>query len=236
MTVYPSDKRLQPGIFLVMKYPEAGKVKSRLAESLGEKAATALYCAFVKDTLKTVEALDVPFHIAVHPPESHGKFADWLGHSYEFFPQEGENLGERLHNGFVTMFDKEYQQVVALATDCPDLPAEILQRAISAFQTDEVVIGPGLDGGFYLIGFAHDHFVADAFYDISWGTETVFQETLSRIETVTNRVRVLPEWGDIDTKRDLRQFFRTHEMQPSSTLRTMEYLRSNPGLLQILFS
>ncbi len=227
---------LRPGIFVMMKYPEVGGVKARLAQSIGEEAAASLYRAFIQDTLTTVRSLDIPFHIAVYPPESHEQFAQWLGPSYQFFHQQGMNLGKRLQNGFATMFMNEYQQVIALASDSPDLPIEILQTAVSSLQTNKVVIGPATDGGYYLIGFSNDFFIPDAFEEISWSTETVFQETLSRIESVTHQVHVLPQWADIDTKSELKEFYETYQMQPSKTLHAMKYLQSNPELLRILFS
>jgi hypothetical protein len=227
---------LRPGIFVMMKYPEVGRVKARLAQSIGEEAAASLYRAFIQDTLTTVQSLDIPFHIAVYPPESHGQFVQWLGPSYQFFHQQGMNLGKRLQNGFATMFMNEYQQVIALASDSPDLPIEILQTAVSSLQTNKVVIGPATDGGYYLIGFSNDFFIPDAFEEISWSTETVFQETLSRIESVTHQVHVLPQWADIDTKSELKEFYETYQVQPSKTLHTMKYLQSNPELLRILFS
>jgi len=99
-----------------------------------------------------------------------------------------------------------------------------------------VVIGPASDGGYYLIGFSHDLFISEVFEDISWSTATVFRETLSRIESVTSQVHVLPEWADIDTKSDLQKFYETYQLQPSKILHTMKYLRSHSKLLQILFS
>ncbi len=227
---------LRPGIFIMMKYPEAGKVKVRLAQSIGEEAASSLYRAFIQDTLTIVQSLDVPFHIAVQPPESQEQFAEWLGTSYKFFHQEGKNLGERLQNGFETMFKKGYRQVIALASDCPDLPIEILQSAVSSLQTHKVVIGPAPDGGYYLIGFSHDLFIPNAFRNMLWSTEAVFQETLSRVELETNKVHVLPEWQDIDTRSNLQEFYKKHQSQPSDSLYAMKYLRSHHGLLQILFS
>lgn len=219
-----------------MKYPEIGRVKVRLAQSIGEKAATDLYRAFIQDTLTTVESLDISFHIAVYPPESQGQFEKWLGPSYQFFRQRGENLGERLLNGFSMMFKKKYQQVIALASDSPDLSVEILQDAVSSLRTHKVVIGPASDGGYYLIGFSHDSFIPYVFENMSWSTEFVFRETLSRIESVTKQVFVLPEWPDIDTKTNLRRFYEKYQMHPSKTLHVMKYLRRHPELLRSLLS
>ncbi|MHA2177857.1 MAG: TIGR04282 family arsenosugar biosynthesis glycosyltransferase [Candidatus Thorarchaeota archaeon] len=218
----------------MMKYPEVGKVKARLAQSIGEEAATGLYRAFIQDTVTTVQSLDIPFYIAVHPPESQDKFAQWLGPTYQIFHQQGIDLGKRLQNGFETMFLKGYQQVIALASDSPDLPIEILQTAVSTLQTNKAVIGPASDGGYYLIGFSHDLFIPDIFEEISWSTETVFRDTLARIESVTSQFHVLPEWADIDTKSNLMEFYEKHHLQPSKTLHVMDYLRSHPHLLQII--
>ncbi|TFG99989.1 glycosyltransferase [Candidatus Thorarchaeota archaeon] len=224
----------RPGIFIMMKYPEVGKVKSRLAESIGVEAATDLYRTFIQDTITTIESLEIPFHIAVDPPKSLEQFAQWLGPAYQFFQQQGANLGKRLQNGFISMFKKEYQQVIALASDSPDLPIEILEIAVSSLQNHKVVIGPTSDGGYYLIGFSRDCFIPSVFEAISWSTESVFQETLSRIESVTHQVYVLPEWADIDTVSDLQKFYRTYQLQNSKTLQSLKYLRSHPEFLHIL--
>jgi rSAM/selenodomain-associated transferase 1 len=231
-----ASETFHPGIFIMMKYPEAGKVKARLAQFIGEEAAVGLYQVFIQDTIAAVQALKTPFHIAVHPPESQEKFAKWLGISHMYFRQRGANLGERLHNGFNTMFGQKYHQVIALASDCPDIPVEILRKAVLNLQSHKAVIGPAPDGGYYLIGFCRDSFIPDAFEDISWSTETVFQETLARIEGKTKAVHVLPEWRDIDTKSDLQEFYTRHRSQKSNELESMRYIRSHHKLLQVLFS
>ena len=227
---------LNPGIFIMMKYPEVGKVKSRLAKSIGEEAATGLYRAFILDTLTTLQSLDVPFHIAAYPPDSKEQFTQWLGTSHWFFPQQGANLGERLQNGFTTMFKKGYKQVIALASDSPDLPIKILQTAVSSLQTHKVVIGPATDGGYYLIGFSQDHSIPTVFNDMSWGTAAVFQETMVRIKSITNQVHVLQEWLDIDTKSQLKKFYETYKLQSSNSLHAMNYLQSHPEIIQNLLS
>ncbi|MHA1908935.1 MAG: TIGR04282 family arsenosugar biosynthesis glycosyltransferase [Candidatus Thorarchaeota archaeon] len=236
VTMEKSPKQHQPGIFILMKYPELGKVKSRLARSIGDEPAANLYRAFIEDTLATVQSLGIAYHIAVYPPESEPMFSEWLGPSHKFFHQEGKNLGERLQNGFKTMFEIGYRQVIALASDSPDLPCEILDNAISSFHTSNVVVGPATDGGYYLIGFSSEHFIPDAFVDVTWGTEYVFEETMAQVESVTRDVHVLSEWVDIDTKNQLRQFYEKYKMQSSHNLKSMKYLHSHPEVLQRILS
>ncbi len=78
--------------------------------------------------------------------------------------------------------------------------------------------------------------IPDVFEDISWSTESVFRETLSRINSVGQRIHVLPEWADIDTMRDLQKFFEKHNEKASRNLHTMNYLYNNPDLLRLLDS
>ncbi|MHA1909936.1 MAG: hypothetical protein ACW98Y_21770, partial [Candidatus Thorarchaeota archaeon] len=88
----------------------------------------------------------------------------------------------------------------------------------------------------YLIGFSRDLINPDFFENISWSTDTVFRETLSKIESMTNQIYVLPEWADIDTKDDLREFYEKYQSQSSKTLHAMDYLHSHPELLERLLS
>jgi len=222
-----------PGIFIMMKYPREGSVKSRLAKSIGKNAATALYRAFIRDTLLTVESLEFPFHLAVFPPEALEKSVNWLGASYEFFRQEGVNLGERLHNGFTRMFEEKYEQVIALASDSPGLPPDILYKAVSSLQRQDSVLGPAFDGGYYLIGFSKESYIPEVFEGIAWGTEAVFNKTLSLLKSVSRQVHLLPEMTDIDTVSELRKFYDTCQMQPSKAPHTVSYLRSHPDVLRL---
>ncbi|TFG13833.1 glycosyltransferase [Candidatus Thorarchaeota archaeon] len=215
----------------MVKYPEVGSVKSRLAKSIGSEAATDLYRAFILDTLSTLHALEIPFHIAIFPPATQDRFIEWLGRSYQVFGQNGADLGERLHNGFMTMFEEKYEQVIALASDSPGLPIDILSKAASSLRSQNAVLGPALDGGYYLIGFSRDTYIPSAFEGISWGTEAVFRETLSQLKSISNRVHILPKWMDIDTETDLRKFYEAYQMQPSTAPRTLSYIRSHPDIL-----
>jgi hypothetical protein len=223
--------KFSPGIFLMTKYPEVGSVKSRLAKSIGNRAATDLYRAFIQDTLLTVQSVELPFHIAVFPPVALEKSMKWLNGSYRFLPQEGANLGERLHNCFVRMFEEKYEQVIALASDSPGLQADILHKAVSSLQGHDCVLGPALDGGYYLIGFSRKCYLSAVFEGISWGTEFVFEETLSILKANSRHVHVLPEMMDIDTESELREFYEKHRMHPSKPPNTMKYLRKHPDLL-----
>ena len=92
------------------------------------------------------------------------------------------------------------------------------------------VIGPAIDGGYYLIGFNSDRFPTEVFKGIDWGTPTVFQRTVGMLSRHGYEVQVLPQWRDIDTYEDLIAFMRDHELTPAGQLLTLDYLRSHGGM------
>ena len=78
---------------------------------------------------------------------------DWLGGQYPFYLQNGSDLGRRMKNAFKKVFEEGIQTAVLMGTDFPDLPEKIISSALSGLETHDAVIGPTIDGGYYLIGF-----------------------------------------------------------------------------------
>ena len=197
---------IEPGkncILFFVKYPEKGRVKKRLSKSIGEGVAAELYRNFVLDSLSALEKCGVQFVVSFHPPDAQKKIIEWLGKDYSYMPQQGDDLGQRMRNGFINMFDKNCQRVIIIGSDSPDLPGEFIDEAFSSLKTHDVVIGPSFDGGYYLIGFRHDTFFPETFDGICWSTDTVFSETSTIVKKAGLTLHVLPGWNDIDTRNDL---------------------------------
>ncbi|MHA2406845.1 MAG: TIGR04282 family arsenosugar biosynthesis glycosyltransferase [Candidatus Ranarchaeia archaeon] len=215
----------------MVKFPQLNHVKGRLAQAVSPTIATELYQNFVLDTLNTFKGISLPFFIAYHPPEAISRFKEWLGSNLEYFPQQGKNLGERLRNGFTYVFQKGYQKVISIASDCPDLPADIILQAVKHLETHDTVLGPSPDGGYYLIGFQAERYFPEVFDGITWSTSTVFEETISKLHHHKNRIHQLPSWLDIDTITDLELFFEKNHSNLRRAPNTMSYLRENPNIL-----
>jgi rSAM/selenodomain-associated transferase 1 len=214
---------------LLVKYPTEGQVKSRLARQLSGNLVVALYRNFVIDILSTLTRSGIPFLILFHPMDGRKKFESWLGPHFEYLPQRGNTLGERLKNGFAHAFASGCRNAIALASDVPDVPVEVLHEACAALGKSEVVIGPSPDGGYYLLGFRRSTFTPEAFDDIPWGQSAAFRETMKRVRNVKRSVHLLPQWRDIDTLEDLAAFvdkYADNTLCPSTTLR---YLRRHKG-------
>jgi hypothetical protein len=95
-----------------------------------------------------------------------------------------------------------------------------------------VVLGPSFDGGYYLIGFRDDTFLPAVFEGISWGSSTVFQNTLEGIKNAGCNVSLLPIWGDVDTIVDVKNLVRRNRDTAFKSSYTISYLRRNNIMLE----
>jgi glycosyltransferase A (GT-A) superfamily protein (DUF2064 family) len=111
-------------------------------------------------------------------------------------------LGRKLDEFFQVQFAGTVQRVVAIGTDCPDLPVDFVSQAFELLRESPVVLGPATDGGYYLIGM--NSFVP-VFTDIDWSTDKVFAQTTRKLRQLSIRFATLPLWSDVDVNEDLRQ-------------------------------
>lgn len=192
-------------IVLFARYPEAGKVKTRLAESIGAKAACELYSAFLVDSLAkaiTLEGCDTA--VCFSPLEKEREFKDILGHDIRFFSQKGNDIGQRMYNAFESVFSLGYERAILIGADLPDLPREFLAKALQELEDHSAVLGPAEDGGYYLVGFNAGVQSNEFFTDIEWSGPGVFEKTVEKFKKADVSYGVLDQWHDVDTLEDLR--------------------------------
>ena len=204
MTISFQEERVEDRcVLFFIKNPEKAKVKTRLASVLGEKSAVKLYKQFLLEMLSTLNRGTFLFYICFQPQDSLNDLKSWLGEDYLYMPQIGENLGERMKNAFIEAFAMKFRRVLLIGSDIPDLPLEFIDAAFEYLDTGDVVIGPSIDGGYYLIGFRGNTFLPRAFDKIPWSTERVFEETMEIFENQKLAVHKLQPLRDIDTVEDL---------------------------------
>lgn len=216
-------------VLLFVRYPEKGRVKTRLETHLDQDKILILYRHFVEDILATLEKSGYPITICYLPIEKKTQMRAWLGPASAYQPQTGEDLGKRMGNAFVQAFTETtppVDQAILIGSDLPDLDPGILDQAFDALSQKDAVLGPALDGGYYLIGFNRHSFIKEAFIGISWGTGRVLTETRHMIEAAGLRVHLLPEWRDIDTFEDLESFYLRANKKGLEHLKTVEYLQA----------
>ena len=216
---------------LLVRSPAAGRVKRRLAAGIGDGHAAALYKAFVADILETFFGARVVPTVCYHPPEAGATVRQWLGDRYPYLAQRGRDHPGRLRCAFEDLFARGIGKVVIVASDNPDLPGGILREARDALEKSEAVLGPTLDGGYYLIGFRREAFVPEAFSDIDWSTGRVFGQTMAIIQAAGRSLAVLPQWSDVDTPGDLLALASRGSASLFRGSLTIKYLRQHPEIL-----
>jgi rSAM/selenodomain-associated transferase 1 len=213
-------------ILLFVKYPEKGKVKSRLAADFGEDVTVCLYRAFIEDVCAMLTNEECTVDVFYHPLDRKHEIMNILGSEHAYVPQWGGNLGDRMKNAFFYCFSRtQAENAILMGSDIPDLTGEILHEACAALGTHDAVIGPSLDGGYYLIGFNRHAFLPRVFDDIPWSTDTVFARTMQIFHSHRRNVHHLAPWRDIDKIDDLRDLIQRHKTTDFSRSKTISYLR-----------
>lgn len=175
--------------------------------------------------LSTLKERDFPLVICFHPEDALSDLETILGERHRYLPQKGDDLGRRMEHCFGHAFSKGFQRVVGIGSDIPDLPAGIVEEAFASLKAIDSVIGPSLDGGYYLIGFQCGSFLPEAFREILWGTDTVLKQTMDILKRHKLATHLLPIWRDIDTVEDLKHFFEKNK-DTALCPRTIAYLQT----------
>lgn len=209
-------------IIVFVKYPEKGRVKTRLAEDIGSENAAELYKRFTEDILESLTDIKAAKLVFFCPRDRRKEFMIWLGGGYQFYPQLGNDLGERMKNAFTFGFKEGYQNMIILGSDSPDIPKAIIKEALNSLLIKDAVIGPAQDGGYYLIGFKKDSFNSSIFERIEWGANTVYGKTVDILNKKNISFHVLPQWRDIDTYEDMKVFFQNNQ---NKNMRAVNFIR-----------
>ena len=212
---------------VLVRHPEPGKVKTRLAKAYGDALAAELYGYFVDDLLEALAPGDYPLEIFFAPAERELDIRRRFGDQLPCTPQQGEGLGERMENAFRSCFARGCATTILIGSDSPDLTADLIEEAFLALeQGQDAVVGPAFDGGYYLIGFRSAAFDCEVFREMPWGESTVCNKTVNRLHARGYRIHLAPAWHDIDTGEDLTALQARHANTPFSHSRTMAFLRN----------
>lgn len=190
-------------VLIFVKYPEPGKVKTRLAKNIGSENAALLYRNMAESIIYDLSKLtDYTKIIFFDPPERRNDVMRWLKfNGLSFVAQEGNSLGENMSNAFSHAFSLGAAKAVVIGTDCPQITTQTIVKAFANLETSEVVIGPSYDGGYYLLGLRR--LIPELFYDIDWSTNLVFDQTMKRLRHNGIKSECLEMLRDVDTVEDL---------------------------------
>lgn len=191
---------MKKAIIVLTKAPSAG-VKRRIAAEKGEEFARKVYESFLIRISKKITGFTS--FVFVEPEEKIPEVKKLIKADF-FFGQEGYDLGERMINAMNLVFSKGFDSIVLIGGDSPTMPDEFFDRAFSILEEKELVVGPTLDGGFYLIG-SKMKLEGNLFDRVEWGKVNVLKQVIKNLKGKEISYELLPPWEDIDTVEDLQK-------------------------------
>ncbi len=198
-----------PTLLVFLKYPAAGKVKTRLAATIGPAEAAELYRHWISHVFAQLQPLRGRVRIlACHDGAPKEAFEPWLSLADEWWPQAAGDLGQRLEHAFETSHNHG-ESVIAIGTDCLELDARDFQQAFDLLVEKDVVFGPATDGGYYLVGTAK--LLPGFFRGIPWSSPDTFAAHMALCQVRSWSVGLLPVRSDIDTWEDWLSYRRARE-------------------------
>lgn len=189
-----------PLVSVFLKAPRPGTVKTRLAAEVGDRHALRLYRVMVARTLAATRQAGLDASIWFAPADAAPEMRHWLGTEWVLRPQASGDLGARL--AAAAQVVEPGRGWLAIGADCPRLDAALLAEAAAAVAGGTLVLGPTLDGGYYLVGGRTP--LPDIFRDMPWSTEQLLAATRARLTEAGVAWRELPVLRDVDTAEDAR--------------------------------
>jgi len=191
-------------LVILTKTPEPGQSKTRLVPPLSFEEAAELARAVLLDQLQNLARFTAAqLFIAFTPPSAASFFEALLPREASCFYQQGDSLGDRMRHAFDVLFSRSFSRVLLIGGDLPAVPLEALADAVAALENNtEIVLGPSLDGGYYLVGMSR--MIPEIFEGIIWSRPDVLTLTTAKLVALKRKYKLISPWYDIDTIDDLR--------------------------------
>lgn len=220
---------MEKALALFSKSPWPGRTKSRLWQGLSPEASALLHRACLWDLAKVVWETDIKAYLywteveqgeffAPFPSPIPAGFAGLNQLPLKYFSlrkQGGKDLGQRMSNAFRELL-ANYGRIIIIGSDLPEITEQDLEHAFNLLEDNDLVLGPSVDGGYYLIGLKKNF--PQLFTDIDWGTNRVYRQTIVKAEKMNLTIANLPMKQDIDTYEDLLSFHRRQRLQSDGNL------------------
>lgn len=186
-------------LIIFYRNPELGKVKTRLAKTIGDEKALVIYLRLSAHTRTITQDLSVDKVVY------YSHFVDtedaWPISHFQKKVQRGNDLGEKMQNAFLEGFKDGYKSICIIGTDCFELTSEIIEKAFAQLENNDAVIGPANDGGYYLLGMKK--ITSELFQNKNWSTDSVATDTINDFKKLTLSFTQLQSLTDVDEEKDL---------------------------------
>ena len=187
-------------IIVFVKNPELGKVKTRLAKSIGEEGALKVY-KFLLNYTKSIVGNAGADKLYLFHHEEIIKSNKWSILNCENKLQSSGDLGVKMENAFNYVFSKGYKSVVVVGSDCLEITSELIDKSFLELENYNSVIGPAKDGGYYLLGL--NKMIPEIFQDMPWSKSNLLEETIKKLKLENLNYQLLPTLSDVDYIEDI---------------------------------
>jgi rSAM/selenodomain-associated transferase 1 len=209
------EKSRDQEVLIFARFPEAGRCKTRLAKGVGNDAALRIYRALLDHTLAVARSTPFRTVLLADPPERAADGTEWAPGMDAYRGQASGDLGARLIQAFAESFEGGARKVIVIGCDCPQLSKVSLVSSFTALDEADTVLGPTVDGGYYLLGLKESR--PSLFKGIPWSTEQVYEKTLNILKFQTLSYISLDAFSDVDTLED---YERVRHLEPLKHLGT----------------
>ncbi len=186
-------------LMIFAENPEIGKVKTRLAESIGAEKALMIYLKLLEHTHAVADKVFADKAIFYSSKVQEFDILDY--YKFPKFLQKGEDHGERMEGAFGQAFAQDYEKVILIGSDCFELSTELIEDAFEALDHHNVVLGPAQDGGYYLLGM--DRHYPHLFKEKNWKSSDVLLDTLLDLKKLKLSYQLMPTLHDVEEEKDL---------------------------------
>lgn len=198
-------------LIVFAKAPRLGHVKTRLAVDLGNEGALKIYRRMAEGiwtNLRQAQKQEAfSLWLCFDPPELETEVRSWLEGADRYLPQVTGNLGRRLASALDSAFSAGYKDAAVIGTDAPSVTLARITGAFDQSGPGRIVLGPSMDGGFYLMALSHPvSNLGKLLEEIPWSSSDTLATLIGGARCLGLDVRLLPEARDIDTVSDLEAY------------------------------
>ncbi|QEH42521.1 TIGR04282 family arsenosugar biosynthesis glycosyltransferase [Chitinophaga sp. XS-30] len=186
-------------LIIFVRHPVLGRVKTRIAATLGEETALAVYRELLVHTAAITRPVQADKFVFYADGTQENDL--WDAAVYQKRAQADGDLGERMQQAFRELFAAGYQHIAIIGSDCFALGTAVIDTAFSSLQSSRVVAGPSTDGGYYLLGMRA--FAPSLFENKRWSTGSVMSDTLQSVQALGWDYTLLPTLSDVDEATDI---------------------------------
>lgn len=188
-------------LIIIAKYPEEKNVKTRLKGSMPDEKRLDLYVSMLENTLHKLKSVPGVDTFIAYAPESGKDYFTRFGVGLILLP-EGD-LGVRMFHAFRELFKAGYHRAVLVGADIPDLSSTIILKAFALLSLDDIVYGPAVDGGYYLVGMRT--LIKEIFEDVPWSSDQTLNRSIEKARQSGYSVALAETLSDVDTIDDVRR-------------------------------